>query len=69
MNEKKSKHLIVALSGIGLCIAGPAITNWHLAIEGNIIELPFTIAGMVITVAGILCCVGAILCQSGRYDK
>ena len=61
--ERKMKQLIVAISGIGLCISGSMIDTW------SVIQEPFGIAGKILIVVGTICLVGALLCQTGRYDK
>lgn len=69
--EKKMKQLIVAISGIGLCIGGSMIDTWYIAAgkDGGAIQEPFAIVGKILIVVGIICLVGALLCQTGRYDK
>lgn len=72
--EKELKHLVVTVSGIGLCFAGQIIGNWSIPISQNgeikeLITVPFTIIGTALTIIGLFCCLGALLCQTGRYDK
>lgn len=72
--EKKIKHLVVAISGIGLCYAGQLISTWAIPIQKNngpdeLLTMPFTIIGTTLIVVGLFCCLGALLCQTGRYDK
>ena len=69
MNEKRLKHLVSALSGVGLCIAGPSICGWYIVIDKDIVNTPFVIAGVCVTIIGVLCCLGALVCQSNRYNK
>ena len=63
------KHLIVAISGIGLCYAGQIIGTWFIATGKEIITLPFTIVSIALVIGGLCCCIGAILCQLDRYKK
>jgi len=69
--ERKMKQLIVAISGIGLCISGSMIDTWVIATgkDGGVIQEPFGIVGKILIVVGTICLVGALLCQTGRYDK
>ena len=70
MEKKNLKHLIVAIGGIGLIMAGPTIYNWFIvASKDTIVGEPFQIIGVLLVIAGVLCCVGAMLCQLDRYDK
>lgn len=69
MGKNQFKHLIVALGGVGLCIAGPTICTWFIATSKEIINMPFVVAGVITTIAGISCCVGAMLSELSRYEK
>lgn len=69
MNEKRAKHLVVAIAGAGLCIAGPTISNWSIVVGKDIINTPFIVIGVCLTIIGVLSCLGAMVCQSGRYEK
>ena len=70
MDNNISKHLVVALGGIGLCIAGPQVYNWFIvAGKDSIICTPFQIIGVLLVIIGVLCCVGAMLCQLDKYKK
>ena len=64
-----NKHLIVAVSGIGLCYAGQIIQGWFIKIGGDVIAWPFVVLGIVSTVSGFCCCAGAALLQLDRYKK
>ena len=69
MDKSQFKHLIVALGGVGLCLAGPTICSWFIATSKEIINTPFMILGVITTIAGVLCCICAMLCELGRYEK
>ena len=69
--EKSLKHLVIAIGGIGLCIAGQVIGDWSFVVEQSkeVITLPFVIVGAILVIIGIFCCLGAMLCETGRYDQ
>lgn len=70
MEKNNIKHLVVALGGIGLCIAGPQVSNWYIMVsKDSMVSVPFQIIGVVLVITGIFCCIGAMLCQLGRYNK
>ena len=69
MENNQFKHLIVALGGVGLCLAGPSICTWYITASKEIINLPFIAVGIIVTIAGVLCCVGAMLSELDRYKK
>ena len=69
MDDKKAKHLVVAIGGAGLCIAGPTISSWSIVAGKDIINTPFVIIGVCLTIIGVISCIGAMLCQSTRYEK
>ena len=69
MNDKKARHLVVAISGVGLCIAGPTISGWSIVAGKDIINTPFAIIGVCVTIIGAISCIGAMLCEADRYEK